>query len=149
MSASIDLEDLVLGYGDNGISATAAAGLYVNGSRKGFTNLSFDTITGGDEIELGVWLDAYDRINYSPQNKQITVPGETPFTTETISLLSVWNNGWNACRAAILDSDSTGTYYTGTKTTKYDAPAVGATGRDVLYPYHSHTIHFYDIPDAK
>lgn len=60
-----------------------------------------------------------------------------------------YDKGWNACRAAILDSDSTGTYYSGTKTTKYDAPSGGATGRDVLYPYYSHTIHFYDIPAAR
>lgn len=60
-----------------------------------------------------------------------------------------YNKGWNACRATILDSDSTGTYYSGSIATKFDSPSVGATARQVIYPFSSYTIHFYDIPDEK
>ena len=60
-----------------------------------------------------------------------------------------YNNGWNDCRDAALDSASTLNYYTGDVTTKYDAPSVGAAGREVIYPYSSHSRTVYTIPDAK
>jgi hypothetical protein len=60
-----------------------------------------------------------------------------------------YNNGWNDCRDAALDSGSKLSYYTGDVTTKYDAPSVGAQGRQVIYPYSSHSRTVYTIPDAK
>ena len=62
---------------------------------------------------------------------------------------AAYNSGWNDCRNAALNSGSTLNYYTGSVTTKYDAPSVGAQGREVIYPYSSHSRTVYTIPNAK
>lgn len=60
-----------------------------------------------------------------------------------------YDAGWNACRTAMLNSADRLSYYTGTVTTKYDAPSVGATARQVIYPYTSHTTTLYTVPDRR
>lgn len=60
-----------------------------------------------------------------------------------------YDAGWNACRLAALNSEERLSYYTGTVTTKYDAPSVGAQARQVIYPYSSHTATLYTIPDRR
>lgn len=62
---------------------------------------------------------------------------------------SGYDSGWNACRTAMLNSADRLSYYTGTVTTKYDAPSVGATARQVIYPYTSHTTTLYTVPDRR
>lgn len=62
---------------------------------------------------------------------------------------AAYNSGWNDCRDAALDSGWDLSYYTGSVTTKYDAPSYGAQGRKVIYPYSSHSRTVYNIPDAK
>lgn len=62
---------------------------------------------------------------------------------------AAYYRGWNDCRDAALDSGRTLNYYTGTITTKYDAPTGGAQGRQVIYPYESHSRTVYTIPAAK
>ena len=62
---------------------------------------------------------------------------------------AAYKSGWNDCRDAALDSGWDLSYYTGSVTTKYDAPSYGAQGRKVIYPYSSHSRTVYNIPDAK
>ena len=62
---------------------------------------------------------------------------------------SGYDSGWNACRTAMLNSAERLSYYTGTVTTKYDAPSVGATARQVIYPYASHSTTLYTVPDRR
>ena len=62
---------------------------------------------------------------------------------------AAYKSGWNDCRDAALDSGWELSYYTGSVTTKYDAPSYGAQGRKVIYPYSSRSRTVYNIPDAK
>ena len=62
---------------------------------------------------------------------------------------SGYDAGWNACRTATSNSGERLSYYTGTVTTKYDAPSVGATARQVIYPYQSGSATLYTIPDRR
>lgn len=127
----------------------------INGSPKSITKNNV-TVNISDVTD-STWSLAAKKVTYTEGATKVTVPDTAKNSTKDLDISATYkagqsdayNRGWNACRAKILDSDSTGTYYTGTKTTKYDAPTGGATGRDVLYPYYSHTIHFYDIPAAR
>ena len=62
---------------------------------------------------------------------------------------SGYDSGWNACRTAMLNSAERLDYYTGTVTTKYDAPVGGATARQVIYPYAYHQTTTYTVPDRR
>ena len=67
----------------------------------------------------------------------------------TVNAGNRYDAGWNACRTAMLNSAERLSYYTGTVTTKYDAPSVGAQGRQVIYPYASHDTTLYTVPDRR
>lgn len=121
----------------------------VNGSSSGNITVGFTQVHVRPIAEKG-WKLAAEKVSYSNGSKSVTVPKAGKYDdTESLDISKTYNAGWNACRAAVLDSDSTGTYYSGTITTKYDAPTGGAQARSVIYPYNAHTIHFYDIPDPK
>ena len=62
---------------------------------------------------------------------------------------SGYDAGWNACRTAMLNSAERLSYYTGTVSTKYDAPTYGAQAREVIYPYASHSTTLYTVPDRR
>lgn len=78
-------------------------------------------------------------------------PGYQYATGRNISVnaSSRYDAGWNACRTAMLNSAERLSYYTGTVTTKYDAPSGGATARQVIYPYASHSTTLYTVPDRR
>ena len=120
---------------------------YVNGVQRTYSRANI-TCDASDIVAHG-WAWAADKVAYSSGSKSVTVPKTVSGETTSLDITATYNAGWNACRAAVLDSDSTGTYYSGTITTKYDAPTGGAQARSVIYPYNAHTIHFYDIPDRK
>lgn len=86
-------------------------------------------------------VEAYDSDN----------PGYQYATGRSISVYAGnrYDAGWNACRTAMLNSAERLSYYTGTVTTKYDAPVGGATARQVIYPYESHGIYTYTVPDPR
>lgn len=78
-------------------------------------------------------------------------PGYQYATGRNISVnaSSRYDAGWNACRTAMLNSAERLSYYTGTVTTKYDAPSVGAQARQVIYPYSSNSTTLYTVPDRR
>ena len=75
--------------------------------------------------------------------------GATKSVTVNVSTSDRYNEGWNDCRNAMIESQYWWTGYTGTPTVKYDAPTYGAQARDVLYPYQSANHYRYSIPSPK
>ena len=118
----------------------------VNAQQNGVTVDTLTTsITGG----AGTW-----------SGKTVTIPiyatigsSATVYNTgKTVSATysgSDYNQGWNDCRDAMIESQYWWTGYTGTPTVKYDAPTYGAQARDVLYPYESANHYRYSIPSPK
>lgn len=60
-----------------------------------------------------------------------------------------YKEGWNDCVDAINANKYWFTCYTGTVTTKYDAPTGGAASRRVIYPYESANHYRYNVPAKK
>lgn len=115
----------------------------------------------GNSISAGLFSVANADISWSGNTASFPVyanlnGGETKYNTgKTLSIdagaryNAGYDAGWNACRLAALNSEERLSYYTGTVTTKYDAPSVGAQARQVIYPYSSHTATLYTIPDRR
>lgn len=132
-AGSTDIYNTIYGRGDNAATAKGVA----LGSRVTGSKVWNATVTRNDNKTKTLMVDCSD-------------PYDTGYDAgESAGYTDGYKRGWNACRASVLDSKSTGTYYSGTITTKYDAPTGGAQARSVIYPYYSHTIAFYDIPDPK
>ena len=75
--------------------------------------------------------------------------GATKTVTVNVSSSDRYDEGWNDCRNAMIESQWYWTGYTGTETTKYDAPSVGAQARPVIYPYQSANHYRYSVPDPR
>ena len=75
--------------------------------------------------------------------------GATKTVTVNVSSSDRYDEGWNACRNAMIESQWYWTGYTGTVTTKYDAPTYGAQSRQVIYPYQSANHYRYSVPDPR
>jgi hypothetical protein len=60
-----------------------------------------------------------------------------------------YKSGWNDCVDTTNANKYWFTCYTGTVTTKYDAPTGGAASRRVIYPYQSANHYRYTVPGKK
>lgn len=123
-------------WGGNGTFTVSAS---PQGNRFSTTIVQGTASWSGDTATIPV--EAYDSDNPGyqyPTGRNITVYAG-----------SRYDAGWNACRTAMLNSAERLSYYTGTVTTKYDAPSVGATARQVIYPYSSNSTTLYTVPDRR
>lgn len=87
--------------------------------------------------------------NYQHNNGNYVSTGATIEIDVNVSTSDRYAEGWNACRNAMIESQYYSSYYTGSTTTKYDAPTGGAQARTVLYPFSSVSVLRYVVPDAK
>ena len=109
-----------------------------------------NVVVGADYVWKEGFNDAVGTISYEPGEKTITVPKETSNVTirsEEKDISATWNAGWNACRAEMLNSAYTVSYYTGTQSQAYD-PELD-TWYNVLSPYSSTTVTKYVIPEEQ
>lgn len=111
--------------------------------------VSVGTLTTSVTVGAGTW-----------SGKTVTIPikatiGSSPTlydvatATATYSGGGDYDAGWNACRNAMIESQYSSTFYTGTQSTKYDAPTYGAQARTVIYPWSYSTITRYSVPDPR
>ena len=159
VSASVSGNTLTL-TNVNGDSVTFSKATTLSGTWSSGT-FSVSASPQGNSISTGLFSVASGDISWSGNTASFPVyanlnGGETKYNTgKTLSIdagaryNAGYDAGWNACRLAALQSEERLSYYTGTVTTKYDAPSVGAQARQVIYPYASHTATLYTIPDRR
>lgn len=157
VSASVSGNVLTLtdAYGDEVTfsKATAQTGSWGSGV--------FTSTVSQNGVTVGTLTTSLTAGQASWSGKTVTIPiyatigsGATVYNTgKTVSATysggGDYDAGWNACRNAMIESQWYWTGYTGSVTTKYDAPTYGAQARSVIYPYESANHYRYSVPDPR
>lgn len=128
------------------VSATQA---YQDGRSAGASGVSVT-------LDTGSWT----AVDASTGNYQRTITANkngSSAATETISAQQIWNLGWNACRAWVLDHDHTvlsgySSWNSGNAAALYVAPTGGAqmaTGKTQKWRYGGSVTTYYSAPPSK
>lgn len=151
MNASVANNTLTLTKAD-GTEITFSKAATLSGAWSGGTfTVSATGATLSTQIVQGTTSWSGDTATVPVEAIDSDNPGYQYATGRNISVnaSSRYDAGWNACRTAMLNSAERLSYYTGTVTTKYDAPSVGAQARQVIYPYSSNSTTLYTVPDRR
>jgi len=126
---------------------------YTSGHAAGVTD-------GAKNVKVTLDTGSWNVVNASTGDYQRTVIAKkngSNAATETISAQQIWNLGWNACRAWVLDHDHSvlsgySNWNSGNETALYVAPTGGAnmaTGKKQKWRYGGTVKTYYELPAAK
>jgi hypothetical protein len=128
------------------VSATQA---YQDGKRAGASSVSVT-------LDTGSWT-ATDASTGDYRRTVTAKKNGTAAATETISAQQIWNLGWNACRAWVLNHGSSvlsgfSSWNNGNSANLYVAPTGGAqiaTGQSQKWRYGGSVVTRYEAPSSK
>ena len=113
-------------------------------SQQGYSNFPVDTVT--HTISAGVEAEI-DGTNVKSTGKALVGGTEVANSeTATTDCTSIYNDGWNDCRNAMINSGRTLKYYTGDETSIVDNEGYNML---VLFPYSRHSTTVYSVPNER
>ena len=115
---------------------------------------------GASSVSVTLDTGSWTAVDASTGNYQRTITANkngSSAATETISAQTIWNLGWNACRAWVLDHSHTvlsgySSWNSGNAAALYVAPTGGAqmaTGQTQRWRYGGTVTTYYSAPSSK